>query len=95
MSSSRATPIEPTADRSFCSSDSSTPVGAGALQAALDYVSDGVFASCSHPGPSGTSQTLPDFPERASELILYLVAGARTVRWLQRCGWDSDGGQAT
>lgn len=42
---------------------------------ALDHVSNGLFAFCSHPGPSGTSEALPGFSERASELVLYLVAG--------------------
>ena len=37
---------------------------------------DGVFAFCSHPGPFGTSEALSGFPERASELVLFLVAGA-------------------
>ena len=43
---------------------------------ALEHVSNGLFAFCAHPGPSGTSEALPGFSERASDLVLHLVAGA-------------------
>jgi hypothetical protein len=35
-----------------------------------------VFAFCSRSALRTTLEALPDFPARASELVLYLVAGA-------------------
>jgi hypothetical protein len=41
-----------------------------------------LFAFCSRRACPTTPAALPDFSERASELVLYLVAGARTARRL-------------
>ena len=35
-----------------------------------------MFAFCSRRTLPTTSEALPDFPERASDMVLYLVAGA-------------------